>query len=670
MGNVADREMMFESSSSTELIGNENSEGAGHVTWNQTHLKFHPVHGCNIILQRDGVIARRNESFCHGLAFSNRPIAVDEVVCIRFAEVGQSWSGFLRFGVTNIDPTSYREGELPKFACPDLTTKVGYWAKALPERYSQQGALLHFYVNNLGELHYGINGVVKGVFIQNINVNLPVWVIVDIYGNCKSLEFVDVTEVQFRNRRRNNDTRNDSIVPILPDSSSEPTLPSSMPISSPTSPLSFLRTPCVPPPHSLYYPGAQLSRAAFHSTHGRNVRVNAAGTVATRREAEYSNGYVFVSVPMKTDESILLKILDVEHAYSGSIAFGLTSCDPARISFNEFPDDSDDLLERPEYWVGIKDVSAGPKIGDELKFCVNSAGHVLFSKNGSTERVIIHVDTSVPLWMYFDLYGSTREVRLMGSFMRNESVPNVTALPLTAIPNLRIALPDLSRRVDRRMPTSVTTSGQLRVDLPPSAVYSRSNSERPPDSARRSGYRVALPNNNSVPSRMADIAGPSSSSVSREPSIDYRDRDYRDRPRFHSTVDPPLLSSLLGTDMFPSLSLPLPRPPAPSTSTSTPSSTTRLNHPLSFDPPMPPAPPTGVSAAEGSTSVTTPDSDGTAGEAQSDCIICMSNQVNTVIYRCGHMCLCFSCAQTVLSRSRKCPMCRSDITDIIRCFKN
>lgn len=80
--------------------------------------------------------------------------------------------------------------QLSRFACPDLTSKEGYWAKALPERYSVAGSILHFYVNAEGELYYGINGVLKGQFLNGINVFSPLWVIVDIYGNSSSLEFI------------------------------------------------------------------------------------------------------------------------------------------------------------------------------------------------------------------------------------------------------------------------------------------------------------------------------------------------------------------------------------------------------------------------------------------------------------------------------------------------
>ena len=34
---------------------------------------------------------------------------------------------------------------LPKYACPDLTGKPGFWAKALAEKYAESNALIHFY---------------------------------------------------------------------------------------------------------------------------------------------------------------------------------------------------------------------------------------------------------------------------------------------------------------------------------------------------------------------------------------------------------------------------------------------------------------------------------------------------------------------------------------------
>lgn len=63
--------------------------------------------------------------------------------------------------------------------------------------------------------------------------------------------------------------------------------------------------------------------------------------------------------------------------YVGALAFGLTSCDPSNLQASELPDDSDLLIDRPEYWVVSKDVANCPQRGDELSFCVTPTGKLL-----------------------------------------------------------------------------------------------------------------------------------------------------------------------------------------------------------------------------------------------------------------------------------------------------
>lgn len=53
-------------------------------------LLFHNVHGDNVRITRDGTVARRVESFCKGIAFSSRPVKVNEKVCTECLEFG-SW---------------------------------------------------------------------------------------------------------------------------------------------------------------------------------------------------------------------------------------------------------------------------------------------------------------------------------------------------------------------------------------------------------------------------------------------------------------------------------------------------------------------------------------------------------------------------------------------------
>jgi len=50
-----------------------------------------------------------------------------------------------------------------------------------------------------------------------------------------------------------------------------------------------------------------------------------------------------------------------------------------------------------------------------------------------------------------------------------------------------------------------------------------------------------------------------------------------------------------------------------------------------------------------------------------DCVIC-GDKVDSVIYRCGHMCVCNLCARTLQSQDQWCPVCRGPIEDIVRVY--
>ena len=54
--------------------------------------------------------------------------------------------------------------------------------------------------------------------------------------------------------------------------------------------------------------------------------------------------------------------------------------------------------------------------------------------------------------------------------------------------------------------------------------------------------------------------------------------------------------------------------------------------------------------------------------ASGQCIICLQRQIDSVIYRCGHMCVCITCGLELKGQNLKCPVCRAPITDIIRAY--
>lgn len=54
-----------------------------------------------------------------------------------------------------------------------------------------------------------------------------------------------------------------------------------------------------------------------------------------------------------------------------------------------------------------------------------------------------------------------------------------------------------------------------------------------------------------------------------------------------------------------------------------------------------------------------------------ECSICYENMVDTVIYACGHMCLCYTCGLKLKKMSNACcPICRRQIKDIIKTYRS
>lgn len=52
------------------------------------------------------------------------------------------------------------------------------------------------------------------------------------------------------------------------------------------------------------------------------------------------------------------------------------------------------------------------------------------------------------------------------------------------------------------------------------------------------------------------------------------------------------------------------------------------------------------------------------------CVICLEQTCDTVMYRCGHFCCCYSCARQLRADGHHCPICRAEVTDILRIYKS
>lgn len=151
----------------------------------------------------------------------------------------------------------------------------------------------------------------------------------------------------------------------------------------------------------------------LHRTRGRNVRYNSNRGIASRADTEFCQGYVFTARPLQLGERIVVQILATEPMFQGCLGLGLTSCDPATLTSSDLPDDSNFLLDRPEYWVISRDFARNLNRGDEISFCVSPSGEVQISRNMGPPSIVIHVDHTLRLWAFFDIYGSTQQIRVM-----------------------------------------------------------------------------------------------------------------------------------------------------------------------------------------------------------------------------------------------------------------
>lgn len=153
-------------------------------------VQFHHVHGPNVKLTKSKCVARRTQSFCQALVFSNRVILPNERIYIKVLEIAKGWSGTIRFGFTAVDPATLAR-RMPKHACPDMTNAGHTWARALADEVVRRNSVIHFSYNKNGLIHYGINNQDCGVFHANIGTNQNLWFIVDIYGLTAAVELID-----------------------------------------------------------------------------------------------------------------------------------------------------------------------------------------------------------------------------------------------------------------------------------------------------------------------------------------------------------------------------------------------------------------------------------------------------------------------------------------------
>ncbi|XP_034486067.1 protein neuralized isoform X2 [Drosophila innubila] len=650
-------------------------------------LQFHQVHGDNIRISRDGTLARRFESFCRAITFSARPVRINERICVKFAEISNNWNGGIRFGFTSNDPATL-EGALPKYACPDLTNRPGFWAKALHEQYCEKDNILYYYVNNAGDVIYGINNEEKGVILSGIDTRALLWTVIDIYGNCTGIEFLDARIYMYQQQQQQqlplqqlSQQLQQQQQPLQQQQQQQQQLPQqqlsahhplqqsrrSLPGGGGVIVDHELERHVMPSLQSLHLAGTVAGAAGiaehdlanglpplrynangrlipvpFHITKGRNVRLSHDRFVASRTESDFCQGYVFTARPIRIGEKLIVQVLKTEQMYVGALALGLTSCNPAVLQPNDLPNDSDFLLDRPEYWVVSKDIAAAPQRGDEIAFFVAPNGEVSISKNNGPAVVVMHVDQSLQLWAFLDVYGSTQSLRMF-----RQQLPNMVAYPSqpqisagSAVANATSA--NGSRILPMAESLNSLNAGQLLGAAKMQLNVTQSNSTLASATNGTGSRMISMPSNGDI-LQIQPNGGGTVLVVNLPPANSSHDLNGQLTAATAATVTS---SGILagacssGTLISTTSSQQYIEPIAQSTST--------------------------LNGSKWKDSL----SDQQSTDSSAECTICYENPIDSVLYMCGHMCMCYDCAieQWRGVGGGQCPLCRAVIRDVIRTY--
>ncbi|KAJ8402758.1 hypothetical protein AAFF_G00364300 [Aldrovandia affinis] len=491
---------------------------------------------------------KRQASFCNAITFSNRPVAVYEQVRLKITKKQSCWSGALRLGFSTKDPSHINPDSLPKYACPDLVSQTGFWAKALPEEFANEGNVIAFWVDKKGRVFYCINNSSPMLFFSGVHAAEPLWALIDIYGLTRGVHLLgsDVvqlsclrsrpfTTVRMSSLRRDADeTRlSVSLCDLHLNEEHLRLVPSACPI-----PQNSVNTQ-----HSCLLPAHLDSDLRFHQLHGAHIKMLDEQTVARSEGGREERTLVFTERPLRSGEAVFIKVTKLSPSRSGSLSFGVTSCDPSVLRSSDLPHNPESLVDRKEFWAVCK-VPTPLHSGDILGFVVNLEGEVILSHNGRNAGMQVCVDNSRPLWMFFSLHGAITQLRILGSSQfGDQQVPSSPGTPSSA--------PDT-----------------------PTGLCSGSGSSDP-----------AL--GGSCPGALCSSAD--------------------------GTTTPGSPISLSESSTFPSV----------------------------------------------------------AGSWSDECTICYENVVDTVIYACGHMCLCYTCGLKLKKMANPCcPICRRTVKDIIKTYRS
>ncbi|CAG0883942.1 unnamed protein product [Darwinula stevensoni] len=200
-------------------------------------LRFHPHHGRNLILCDKRTMAYRKTSFAEAVTFSHRALYPGEIFLVEIEGTERGWSGHLRLGLTQLDPST--GFALPQDSLSELGLMGHSWIVAvsnshignldirpyhhpgspkdfLPLKSFPRHLLVPtvsqsvlptdvgsrigvFYIpssEEFAEMHIVVNGADQGVLEDGIPYrDAPLFGVVDVYGTTKQVRVLHIHSV-------------------------------------------------------------------------------------------------------------------------------------------------------------------------------------------------------------------------------------------------------------------------------------------------------------------------------------------------------------------------------------------------------------------------------------------------------------------------------------------
>lgn len=74
-------------------------------------------------------------------------------------------------------------------------SQSGFWAKALPEEFANEGNVIAFWVDKKGRVFYRINESSPMLFFSGVRTAEPLWALIDVYGLTRGVQLLGENKV-------------------------------------------------------------------------------------------------------------------------------------------------------------------------------------------------------------------------------------------------------------------------------------------------------------------------------------------------------------------------------------------------------------------------------------------------------------------------------------------